>query len=98
MMTGKEKLYFLLNRIDDKRVLTPIGQAILIHPMGDLSGNYADVELMMLFKKLQDDEKVLKVTRVPEAKDGWSLRNYEDDYYGLELLPVFDEYFTKIQL
>ncbi len=97
-MSGKEKLYFLLNRIDDQRVLTPSGQPILIHPMGELAGNYPDLELLMLFKKLQDDEKVLKVTRTPlsEEEKGYNPR-YEDDYFGLELLPAFDEYFAKIQ-
>ena len=96
-MTGKERVYFLLNRIDDKRETTPSGQPILIHPMGDLNGNYPNLELLMLLKKLQDDEKVLKVTRVPITdKEGWS-PSYEDDYYGLELLPKFDEYFDIIQ-
>lgn len=98
MMSGKEKLYFLLNRIYDQRVLTPSGQPILIHPLGDLNGNYPDLELLMLLKKLQDDLKVLKVTRTPlsEEEKGYYPR-YEDDYFGLELLPAFDEYLTQIQ-
>lgn len=97
-MSGKEKLYFLLNRIDDQRVLTPSGQPILIHPIGDLRGYYPDLELLMLLKKLQDDLKVLKVTRTPlsDEERGYDSR-YEDYYFGLELLPTFDEYFTQIQ-
>ncbi len=51
-MIGKEKIYFLLNKIDDQRILTPSGQPVLIHPFGDLKGHYPDVELLMLLKKL----------------------------------------------
>lgn len=98
MLTGKDKLYLLLTRIEDKRVITASGQPILIHPMGDLNGEYPNIELMLLFKKLQDDEKVLRVTRTPlsEEEKGYNPR-YEDDYYGLELLPAWGDYFLKIQ-
>ena len=98
MMTGKEKLYFLLNTIADKKEITPSGKPILIHPMGDLNGEYPQLELMLLFAKLKDDEKVLKVTRTPlsEEEKGYNPR-YEDDYYGLELLPAWGDYFAKIQ-
>ncbi len=98
MMTGKEKLYFLLDTIDDKRILTASGQPVLIHPLGDLNAKYPDTELLLLLKKLQDDLKILKVTRIPlsDEEKGYSPR-YEDDYYGLEILPAFDDYLTKIQ-
>lgn len=97
MLSGKQKLYFLLNRIDEKRAITPAGQPILIHPMGELVGHYPDLELLMLFKKLQDDEKVLRVTKTPPQGDERWNPSYDDDYYGLELQPAFDEYFLKIQ-
>jgi hypothetical protein len=96
-MTGKEKLYFLLNRINDKRVLTASGQPVLIHPQGDLRGHYPRVELLLLLKKLQDDEKVIKVVRFPVPKEERYIYQYEDDYYGIEVLPTFDKYFQKVQ-
>lgn len=101
MMTGKEKVYFLLNRIEDKRVLTPKGQPILIHPASDLSNNYSIVELSQLFAKLEKDEQILKVLK--ESARGLSASldpyaDFEDGCYHLEVLPRFDEYFAKIRL
>ncbi|OGG07417.1 hypothetical protein A2872_02340 [Candidatus Gottesmanbacteria bacterium RIFCSPHIGHO2_01_FULL_42_12] len=101
MMSGKEKLYFLLNRIDDARIITPSGQPILIHPTGNLSNNYTVVELSQLFTKLEKDEKVLKVLK--EAASGYMVlnldpyRDFEDGCYHLEILPNFDDYLLKIQ-
>src|SRR3989344_1026257 len=101
MMSGKEKLYFLLNRIDDARIITPSGQPILIHPTGNLSNNYTVVELSQLFTKLEKDEKVLKVLK--EAVSGYMVlnldpyRDFEDGCYHLEILPNFDDYLLKIQ-
>jgi hypothetical protein len=34
-MTGKEKLYFLLDAIEDARPLAPSGQPVLIHSAGE---------------------------------------------------------------
>lgn len=102
MMTGKEKLYFLLNRIDDARIITPSGQPVLVHPTGNLSNNYTIVELSQLFTKLEKDEKVLKILK--EASSDYMVLNldpyraFEDGCYHLEVLPRFDEYFAKIQL
>lgn len=97
MMTGKEKLYFLLDRIDDKRVLTPAGQPILIHPAGDLNSHYPATELQQLLYKLQEDEKIFLVVRTPDESE-WSGLYYDMGYYGIEILPKFDVYFAKIQL
>ncbi len=36
-MTGRKKLYFLLNRIDDARELAPSGQPLKIHATHDLA-------------------------------------------------------------
>jgi len=40
MMSGKEKIYFLLNRIDDARAITPKGEPVKIHATHDLNNNY----------------------------------------------------------
>lgn len=55
-MNGKEKLYFLLERIIDVRDIAPIGQALIIDPTNDLNRNYTDAELLQLFTKLESDE------------------------------------------
>mgnify|MGYP001616287998 CR=1 FL=1 len=94
-MMGKEKLYFLLDTINGKRVLTPSSHPILIHPAGDLNNHFPQSELLQLFLKLQSEEKIFEVVRFPEA-NGMGIR-YEDGYYGLKLLSAFDKYFLKIQ-
>lgn len=51
MMSGKEKIYFLLNRIDDARAITPKGEPVKIHATHDLNNNYRGHELDNIFKK-----------------------------------------------
>ncbi|KKP92825.1 MAG: hypothetical protein UR98_C0017G0017 [Parcubacteria group bacterium GW2011_GWA1_36_12] len=100
-MTGKEKLYFLLNKIEDTRVITPSGQPVLIHPYKDLVSKYSDVELIQIFTKLENDEKVLKVLKTPAARPNSSFfdpyTDPEDEYFYLDILPAFDDYFAKVQ-
>jgi uncharacterized protein (TIGR02391 family) len=107
MMNGKEKLYFLLGRIDDARAIAPSGQPLIIDPTNDLNNNYRDIELTQLFTKLENDEKVLKVLQIPSrlqmieiVDDPWVVQptpEHNDGNYHIELLPAFDDYFLKIQ-
>jgi len=102
MMSGKEKLYFLLNKIDDARVITPSGEPAIIHPANDLNNRLSGIELKQLFTKLENEEKVLEVIKVPGVMMILDVdepdSQPEDGGYYLGLLPAFDEYFTKIQL
>jgi len=41
-MTGKEKLYFLLDIIGDIRAIAPTGKPLIIDPMNDLNDNIRD--------------------------------------------------------
>jgi len=103
-MTGKEKLYFLLNRIDDVREISSSGQPLKIDPMNDLNGNFRDVELSQLFTKLEKDERVLKILKASKRVNS-TLGELDPDPYDhaddgcwhIELLPAFDGYFLKIQ-
>lgn len=61
MMNGKQKLYFLLNAIEDAKSIAPSGQPIIIDPYNDLNDKIRDVELTQLFAKLEKDEQVLRV-------------------------------------
>lgn len=100
-MTGKEKLYFLLNRIEDVREITPKGQFLKIHATHNLNKKYRGDELDMLLTKLEKDEKVLKVikpgNRIKEIGHRYGLNEYDDGHYHIKLLPSFNEYFLKIQ-
>ncbi|KKR17712.1 MAG: hypothetical protein UT44_C0003G0008 [Candidatus Levybacteria bacterium GW2011_GWA1_39_32] len=103
-MNGKEKLYFLLDAIDDARTIAPSGQPLKIDPMNDLNGNFRDVELSQLFAKLEKDERVLKVLKASKRANS-TLGELDPDPYDhaddgcwhIKLLPAFDSYFLKIQ-
>ncbi len=107
MMSGKEKLYFLLNRVNDVRVISPSSQPLKIHPMDDLKGGYREVELTQLFTKLEKDELVLKVLKAPgriktiDFIEGIipdePVPENDDGCWHIELLSAFDSYFLKIQ-
>ena len=91
MMTGREKIYFLINRIDDKRELTPKGKPVFIHPTNDLNNKYSEVDLLQILEKLEKDEQILKVLKTPTG-DPLNLdpyEDFEDGYYYLELLILF---------
>lgn len=106
-MNGKEKIYFLLNRIDDARTITPAGQPLIIDPTNNLNRNYRDIELAQLFTKLEKDEQILKVLQIPSRSqmveiidDPWEIQptpEQNDGNFHIELLPAFDNYFHKIQ-
>ncbi len=106
-MDGKQKLYFLLNRIDDARAIAPSGQPLIIDPTNDLNRKYRDIELQQLFTKLEKDVQVLKVLQIPSRFQAIEIVDdpfeyqpeveQNDGYYHIELLPSFDEYFLKIQ-
>lgn len=102
MMTGKQKLYFLLDTIDDVRVMTPAGQPLIIDPTNKLNRKYTGQELSGLFVKLAKDEKVIKLIKAPQrVKDEFDwLDPYDhadDGCWHVELLPTFDRYFSVIQ-
>ncbi len=101
MMSGKEKLYFLLDAIEDARVLAPSGQPLKIHATHDLNRKYRGIELDQLFTKLKKDEKVIKIiksgNRIKEVGSRYGLNKPDDGCWYLELLPSFNDYFNKIQ-
>jgi len=105
MMNGKEKIYFLIDALDDTRTITPAGQPLIIDPTNDLNRNYRDIELAQLFIKLANDEKILKVLKAPSRtkeidiiEDLDPYDHADDGCWHIELLPSFDSYFSKIKL
>jgi len=93
MMNGKQKLYFLLDAIDDARVLSPQGQPLKIHATHDLNNKYRGIELDQLFTKLEKDEKVIKIiktgNRIKEVENMYGLGEYDDGCWHIKLLPSF---------
>lgn len=104
-MTAREKLYFLLDKIDDlKSNMTPLGQPVIIDPVNDLNGKYRLDELLRFFTKLQNDKNVLKVLKIPsrikEIDEIENLDPYEhadDGCWYIDPLPTFENYYLAIQ-
>lgn len=106
-MNGKEKLYFLLDTIDDVRAIAPSGQPLIIDPINDLNNKLTEIELKQLFTKLEKDEQVLRVLQIPsgikrvqivEDLDPYDTSYQNDDgCWHIELTPSFDDYFQRIQ-
>lgn len=102
MMNGKEKLYFLLDAIEDARIITPSGRVLTIDPLNDLNKRLSEKELSYLFIKLAEEEKVLKLIKAPQrAKtelDELDPYDHADDgCWHVELLSAFNRYFLEVQ-
>ena len=101
MMNGKQKLYFLLDAIEDARIIAPSRQPLKIHATYDLNNRYTGIELDQLFAKLVKDEKIIKLikvgNRVKEIGSRYGLNEPDDGYWYIKLLPKFVSYFIKIQ-
>ena len=104
MMSGKIKIYFLLDAIDDARVIVPSGKALIIDATNDLNRNYRDIELVQLFTKLEKDEQILHVLQIPDRSRDIDIIEELDPYehaddgcWHIELLPAFDSYLSKMR-
>lgn len=95
MMTGKEKLYFLLDAIDNARAITAKNRPVYIHPANNLNNKYTEIELDELFYKLGKEENIIVVLQNPH-NNKIKLAGY-DDYYALLIRSNFDEYYHNIQ-
>ncbi|HKC04279.1 MAG TPA: hypothetical protein VKC54_00175 [Patescibacteria group bacterium] len=104
MMTGKEKLYFLLDTLVDARDITSVDKPLRIDPSNDLNRRLQDVELTQLFFKLQNDERILNVLKVPNrtksidiVEDLDPYAHADDGCWHVKLTSAFDDFFLKIQ-
>ena len=101
-ISGREKLYFLLDILDEQRAITPSGSPVFIHVAEHLQNCYPEVDLIQLLTKLEKDEKILRIVRKPTVRDGWGAYDpyggKEGEYYQIQLLAPFNRYLAKIQL
>jgi hypothetical protein len=87
---GKEKIWFLINRLLDEREVTEAGQPVALHPMNDLNGHYEKMDFVQLTEKLEKEHKAIKLlNQVPT--DQTNLK------YLIELLPNFDDYVAELR-
>jgi hypothetical protein len=104
VMSGKEKLYFLLERIVDARDITPADQPLILDPTNNLNRKYRDTELKQLFTKLEKDKQILTVLKTPrrikelDAIEKLDPYDHADDgCWHIKLLPTFDTYYQETQ-
>jgi hypothetical protein len=87
---GKEKIWFLINRLLDEREVTEAGQPVALHPMNDLNNHYPPMDFIQLTAKLQKEHNAIKL-----------LNNMPTDQtngkYLIELLPDFDNYVAQLR-
>lgn len=86
---GKEKIWFLVNRLIDEREITPAGQLIGLHPANDLNNYYLPQDFINLLSKLEKEENAAKFISLPT--DQTYLK------YQVKLLPGFDKYVVKLE-
>lgn len=104
MMTGKQKIYFLIDALYDIKVTIPKGQTLIVDPTNDLNRNYDDLALQRLFSKLEQDDKILIIRKAPHrskeidiVEDLDPYEHADDGCWHIQLLPAFDKYFEDIQ-
>lgn len=86
---GKEKIWFLIDRLLDEREVTEAGQPVALHPMNDLNGHYQKMDFIQLTQKLEKEQKAIKLlNQVPTDQ------TYNK--YLIELLPNFDNYVQEL--
>lgn len=98
-MSKQEKLFFLLDKIDDARKITPSGEYVKLHPIADLglTSQIEFNEVGSILDKLDKDEKVIRIIK----KSTYYLLDPStnmSDYYILEVLERFQNYLVKIHL
>ncbi len=83
---GKEKIWYVFNRLVDARDET-IGNIVGLHPMDDLNDHFSHPDFINIIDKLET-EKVAKFISLPS--DQTYLK------YQVKILPGFDDYHKKL--
>ena len=87
---GKEKIWILVNRLQDEREVTTAGQPIALHPTQELNNHYLPMDLISLAEKLEKEKNAIKLLNAMPT----------DQTYGkylFELLPDFDKYVSELE-
>lgn len=94
-MNKQEKLFYLIDKIDEARKMTPSGKPVRIHPTDDSDDQISSEELEYLFEKLGKDEQVIKVIQesYPYVLDPATRKPFP---YLLEIMKRFDGYIKYI--
>ena len=88
-LRGKEKIWYLVNRLAEEREITLKGSLIGLHPTQDLNKHYSLSDFVDLMAKLETEENVAKLTSLPVDQTNMK--------YQVEILPGFDEYIKRLE-
>jgi len=89
MLDGREAIVAVVRAIDKKRIITPSDELVSIHYANDLHKPAPYEDVVRLLKKLQNDEKILKVIKTPDES--------EDHCWKIKLYKKFDEYNEQLK-
>lgn len=89
MLDGREAIVAVVRAIYKKRELTPSDELIAIHYADDLNKPTTYEDVNRIFRKLQNDEKILKVVKPPEET--------EDHCWHLKIYKKFDNYYEQLK-
>ena len=89
ILRGKEKIWYLVNRLAEEREITLKGSLIGLHPTQDLNKHYSLSDFVDLMAKLETEENVAKLTSLPVDQTNMK--------YQVEILPGFDEYIKRLE-
>lgn len=97
-MSKQEKLFFVLNKIDDAWKITTYGEYVKLHPITDLglTSQIEFEETASILKKLEADEKIIRIIEesVYHLLDP---STNMPDYYVLEVLERFRVYLAQVR-
>lgn len=86
-LSGKQKIWFLINRLSEEREVTAAGKPIGLDPSNELGDNYSQHDLMELLDRLEQGN-VAKLVHTPTDQT-WGK-------YQIELMPGFDKYVEEL--
>lgn len=88
-LRGKEKIWYLVDRLAEEREITPKGSPIGLHPTQDLNKHYSLSDFVNLMTKLENEENAARLTSLPTDQTYMK--------YQVELLPNFEKYIEKLE-
>ncbi len=102
MLTGKEKLYFLLINIENIKSISSSDKSLSIDPLNDLDDRLSNDDLSRLFLKLDRDEKVIKLIKTPNRiktilDDLDPYDKADDGCWHIEIKPAFERYLIELK-
>lgn len=102
MFLGKEAKYYLLDVIDNIKAIAPKNEPLVIDPVNHLDNQIRNEDLALIFRRLAEDEKVIKLIQVPQrvksvVDDLDPYDKADDGCWHIELKPTFDRYYLEIR-